>query len=61
MYNNSYQSTIGMTPALYGRRCRTTVCWDEVRERKLLRLELMQIMVDKVTVIKKRMKEAQNR
>jgi len=63
MYNSSYQSTIGMTPyeALYGRRCRTAVCWDEVRERKLLRLELMQIMVDKVTVIKKRMKEAQDR
>ena len=28
-YNNSYQSSIGMTPyeALYGRRCRTPVCW----------------------------------
>ena len=28
-YNNSYQSNIGMTPyeALYGRRCRTPVCW----------------------------------
>ena len=28
-YNNSYQSSIGMAPyeALYGRRCRTLVCW----------------------------------
>ena len=28
-YNNSYQSSIGMKPyeALYGRRCRTPVCW----------------------------------
>ena len=28
-YNNSYQSSIGMTPyeTLYGRRCRTPVCW----------------------------------
>ena len=28
-YNNSYQSSIGMTPykALYGWRCRTPVCW----------------------------------
>jgi hypothetical protein len=52
-----------MTPyeALYGRRCRTAVCWDEVGERKLLRPELVQIMVDKVKVIKKRMKEAQDR
>ncbi|KAA0051348.1 reverse transcriptase [Cucumis melo var. makuwa] len=31
-YNNSYQSHIGMTPyeALYGRPCRTPVCWNEV-------------------------------
>ena len=28
-YNNSYQTSIGMTPyeALYGRKCRTPVCW----------------------------------
>ncbi|TYK27651.1 pol protein [Cucumis melo var. makuwa] len=31
-YNNSYQTTIGMTPfeALYGRCCRSPVCWGEV-------------------------------
>lgn len=31
-YNNSYQASIGMAPyeALYGRRCRTPVCWNEV-------------------------------
>ncbi|KAA0062172.1 reverse transcriptase [Cucumis melo var. makuwa] len=35
-YNNSYQSSIGMTPyeALYGRPCRTPVYWNEVGERK---------------------------
>jgi hypothetical protein len=62
-YNNSYQYTIGMAPyeALYGRRCRTVVCWDEVGERKLLGPELVQITVDKVKVIKERMKEAQDR
>ena len=33
-YNNSYQSSIGMAPyeALYGRKCRTPVCWNEVGE-----------------------------
>ena len=38
-YNNSYPASIGMTPyvALYGRKCRTLVCWDEVGERKLCR------------------------
>ncbi len=31
-YNNSYQSSIGMPPyeALYGRKCKTPLCWDEV-------------------------------
>ena len=31
-YNNSYQASIDMAPfeALYGKKCRTTVCWDEV-------------------------------
>jgi len=29
-YNNSYHSSIEMAPyeALYGRRCRSPVCWD---------------------------------
>ncbi|KAL4028088.1 hypothetical protein IC575_011280 [Cucumis melo] len=35
-YNNSYQATIGMTPfeALYGKCCRSPVCWGEkIRSR----------------------------
>ena len=38
VYNNSYQSSIGMTPyeALYGRRCRTHVCWIELNEHKVI-------------------------
>ena len=37
-YNNSYQSSIEMAPfeALYDRKCRTLVCWDEVGERRLV-------------------------
>ncbi|KAA0033237.1 DNA/RNA polymerases superfamily protein [Cucumis melo var. makuwa] len=33
-YNNCYRSSIGMTPyeGLYGRPCRTSVCWNEVGE-----------------------------
>lgn len=37
-YNNSYQTTIGMAPyeALYGRKCRSPVHWNEVGERQML-------------------------
>jgi len=42
-YNNNYHSSIDMAPyeALYGRRCRTPVCWNEVRERKLSKIKLI--------------------
>ncbi|KAA0061277.1 pol protein [Cucumis melo var. makuwa] len=35
-YNNSYQATISMTPfeALYGKCCRSPVCWGEVAQNK---------------------------
>ena len=31
-YNNSFQTSIGMAPfeALYGRRCRSPLFWDEI-------------------------------
>ena len=53
-YNNSFQASIGMTPfeVLYGRRCRSPVCWDDVGEKKLLGLELVQLAVEKVSLIK---------
>ena len=36
-YNNSFQASIEMASygALYGRRCRTPLCWSEVGERQL--------------------------
>ncbi|KAJ8770294.1 hypothetical protein K2173_013010 [Erythroxylum novogranatense] len=47
--------------ALYGRRCRTSICWDEEGERKLVGPELVQMTVEKVDVIKQRLKAAQDR
>ena len=62
-YNNSFQASIGMAPfeALYGRRCRSPVCWDDVGEKKLLGPELVQLTVEKVSLIKERLKAAQSR
>ncbi|KAH9763231.1 Endonuclease [Citrus sinensis] len=62
-YNNSFHSSIGMAPfeALYGRKCRSPICWDEVGERKLLGPELIQITVDKIKLIRGRLQTAQSR
>ncbi len=41
-YNNSYQVSIGMAPyeALYGCRCQSPICWDDVNERRITRPDL---------------------
>ena len=62
-YNNSYQATIQMVPfeALYGRKCRSPLHWDEIGERVLLGPDLVQGAVDKIQLVKQRMKAAQDR
>ena len=62
-YNNSYQSSIEMAPyeALYGRKCRTPLCWDEVGERKLSVPKIVQVTIDNVKVFRDRLKIAQDR
>ncbi|RVW86081.1 Transposon Ty3-G Gag-Pol polyprotein [Vitis vinifera] len=62
-YNNSFQASIGVAPfeALYGRRCRSPVCWNDVGEKKLLGPELVQLTAEKVSLIKERLKAAQSR
>nr|AAL79340.1 Putative 22 kDa kafirin cluster; Ty3-Gypsy type [Oryza sativa]AAM48279.1 Putative 22 kDa kafirin cluster; Ty3-Gypsy type [Oryza sativa Japonica Group]AAP53268.1 retrotransposon protein, putative, Ty3-gypsy subclass [Oryza sativa Japonica Group] len=62
-YNNSYQSSIRMAPyeALYGRKCRTPVCWNEVGERKLLGPDIIQQTKETIRLIRKRLQTAQNR
>ncbi|RVW18432.1 Transposon Ty3-G Gag-Pol polyprotein [Vitis vinifera] len=62
-YNNSFQASIGMAPfeALYGRKCRSPICWNDVGERKLLGPELVQLTVEKVALIKERLKATQSR
>jgi len=62
-YNNSYQSTIGMPPfeALYGRKCRSPICWEEVGDRRLLGPDMVQETTEKIRTIRKRMRAAQSR
>ncbi|KAL0440435.1 UNVERIFIED_CONTAM: Transposon Ty3-G Gag-Pol polyprotein [Sesamum latifolium] len=62
-YNNSFHSSISMAPyeALYGRRCRSPVCWDIEGLRQLEGPELVQKTVEKIQIVKKCLKAAQDR
>ena len=60
-YNNSYQSSIEMAPyeALYGRPCRSPVCWSELGETTLIGPELVAETAENMGLIRKRLKAAQ--
>ena len=60
VYNNSFQSSIGMAPyeALYGRKCRTPLCWTELSEGKLIGSNLILETEEKVKMIRERLKIA---
>jgi len=62
-YNNSFHSSIGMAPfeALYGRRCRTPLCWYETGESALLGPDVVQETIEKVKMIQEKMKASQSR
>ena len=62
-YNNSYQSNICMAPyeALYGRKCRTRVCWTDLSRYKVIGPEIVKEAEAKVRVIQQRLKAASNK
>nr|GFB29949.1 putative reverse transcriptase domain-containing protein [Tanacetum cinerariifolium] len=62
-YNNSYHATIKAVPfeALYGRKCRSPICWTEVGEAQILGPELIQETTEKIVQIKQRMQAAHDR
>jgi len=62
-YNNSFHASIGMAPyeALYGRRCRTPLCWYQDGESVVVGPELLRQTTEKVKQIQVRMKASQSR
>nr|GFA94324.1 putative reverse transcriptase domain-containing protein [Tanacetum cinerariifolium] len=62
-YNNSYHASIKAATyeALYGRKCRSPVCWAEVGESQLTGPELIQETTEKIVLIKQMMQAAQDR
>ncbi|GJR16555.1 reverse transcriptase domain-containing protein [Tanacetum coccineum] len=62
-YNNSYHSSIRCAPfeALYGKKCRSPVLWDEIGDSRLIGPEMVQETTEKVVVIRVRLKAARDR
>jgi hypothetical protein len=62
-YNNMYQDLLRMNPfeALYGRKCDTSVSWENPIDRVVLGLELLKDKEYQVVKIKHNLKVAQDR
>ncbi|KAI3821446.1 hypothetical protein L1987_09014 [Smallanthus sonchifolius] len=62
-YNNSYHTSIKAAPfeALYGRKCRSPLCWAEVGDKHLTSPEVIQETTDKIFKIRDRLKAARDR
>ena len=61
-YNNSYQASIQMAPyeTLYGRPCRSLICWIEVGEGSITGPNLIRDTSEKVGLIRKHLLTAQS-
>ena len=62
-YYNSYQASIEMSPyeALYGRPCRSQLCWTEVGESSITGPDLIRDTSERVSMIRQRLLMAQSR
>ncbi|KAD2034901.1 hypothetical protein E3N88_12326 [Mikania micrantha] len=62
-YNNSYHSSIDMAPfeALYGRKYRSPVCWNELGEAQITGPELVQETTSKIMRIRENLTTARSR
>ncbi|KAI3762559.1 hypothetical protein L1987_52990 [Smallanthus sonchifolius] len=62
-YNNSYHTSINMAPfeALYGRKFRSPICWNEIGEAQITGPELIQETSDKIIQIRDNIRVARSR
>ena len=62
-YNNSYHTSIKAAPfeALYGRRCRSPLCWAEVGDSQIIGPDLILETSEKIVQIRNRMAAARDR
>ena len=62
-YNYSYQASIQMAPyeALYGRPCRSPLCWTEEGESSITSPDLIRDTSEKVSFIRHRLLTTQSR
>ncbi|KAD4180260.1 hypothetical protein E3N88_28851 [Mikania micrantha] len=62
-YNRSYHSSIRCAPfeALYGRKCRSPICWTEVGDNRITGPELILETTDKIAQIQQRLQAIRNR
>nr|GEU70685.1 putative nucleotidyltransferase, ribonuclease H [Tanacetum cinerariifolium] len=62
-YNNSWHASIkgASFELLYGQKCTTPICWNEVGERVIEGPELIEVTNEKVSIAKEKLKEAKSR
>ena len=62
-YNNSYQASLKKSPfeALYGRKCRTPLYWDQIGEKQLFGLDIIEDAEQMVQAVRENQRIAQSR